>query len=29
MAMTDDDGRVSNRHLRVSNPSSNNEYKPK
>jgi hypothetical protein len=28
MAMTVDDGRVSNRHLRVSNLSSNNEYKP-
>jgi len=29
MAMIVDDGRVSNRHLRVSNPSSNNEYQPK
>jgi len=29
MVMNADAGRVSNRHFRVSNPSSNNEYKPK
>jgi hypothetical protein len=29
MVITVDDGRVLNQYLRVLNPSSNNEYKPK